>query len=210
MFNYDVERGGVTAWKRGKDGTITTVNRVMNMNLIKKGSIQFTRYATEAKGGLFNQMPMKKGKGQVPLKGCDIRLANKENYGGYNKATGAYAFLVESDGKKGRQRTIEFVRLYQKEQFERNGEESMERYCSEELGLINPKIILKKIKLNSLFVVNGFPMHLTCRSNNTLQFKGASQLVLDNISMEYIKRIIKYVDRMKNMNVNLKVSHSFI
>ena len=93
VFNYDVERGGVTAWKRGKDGTITTVNRVMNMNLIKKGSIQITRYATEAKGGLFNQMPMKKGKGQVPLKGCDIRLANKENYGGYNKATGAYAFL---------------------------------------------------------------------------------------------------------------------
>ena len=47
---------------------------------------------------------MKKGKGQVPVKGSDERLCDIEKYGGYNKEAGAYFVLVESDEKKGRKR----------------------------------------------------------------------------------------------------------
>ena len=46
-------------------------------------------------------MIMKKGKGQIPIKGSDKRLQDISKYGGYNKATGAYFMLVESQGKKG-------------------------------------------------------------------------------------------------------------
>ena len=80
----------------------------------------------------------------------------------------------------------------------------MERYCSEELGLINPKIILKKIKLNSLFVVNGFPMHLTGRSNNDLLYKSAAQLVLDNADIIYLKKVYKILEEINKSKGDLR------
>ena len=50
VFDYDVVRGGETAWKAGEDGTIFTVRRMM-----RKNNILVTRFAREATGGLFDQ-----------------------------------------------------------------------------------------------------------------------------------------------------------
>ena len=53
------------------------------------------------KGGLFDQNILKKGKGQIPIKGgADERLRSRDKYGAYNKASGAYFMLVESDGRE--------------------------------------------------------------------------------------------------------------
>ena len=108
---------------------------------MRKNNVLFTRRAYEVKGGLFDQNILKKGKGQIPIKGgADERLQSIEKYGAYNKASGAYFMLVESDGKKGeRKRTIEFVPVY----LAKSLEESVElrrRYCEEELGLVNPDV----------------------------------------------------------------------
>ena len=55
----------------------------------EKNNIHLTRYAFCQKGGLFDQMPVKKGQGQIPLKkGMDIT-----KYGGYNKASASF-FVV--------------------------------------------------------------------------------------------------------------------
>ena len=89
---------------------------------MKKNDILVTRKAYEVKGGLFDQQIMKKGKGQVAIKGNDERLIGTDGinkYGGYNKATGAYFMLVESKDKKGNLiRTIEFIPLYLKKKVE--------------------------------------------------------------------------------------------
>ena len=127
MFEFDIERNGETAWKIGNRGSIVTVKNVM-----QKNNILVTRKSYEAKGGLFDQQMMKKGKGQVPIKGNDDRLANIEKYGGYNKASGTYFMLVKSLDKKGREiRTIEFVPLYLKNQIEKDKESAIE-YLSKE------------------------------------------------------------------------------
>lgn len=100
-----VSRNGETAWVSGNDGTIVTVRKFM-----RKNNILVTRRAYEVTGGLFDQQPMKKGKGQVPVKGNDERLQNIEKYGGYNKEAGAYFTIVESEDKKGKKiRSIEYV-----------------------------------------------------------------------------------------------------
>ena len=111
---WNIERNGEVAWEVGKKGTIVTVKQIMNKN-----NILVTRQVHEAKGGLFDQQIMKKGKGQIAIKETDERLASIEKYGGYNKAAGAYFMLVESKDKKGKTiRTIEFIPLYLKNKIE--------------------------------------------------------------------------------------------
>ena len=68
---YDIKRNGETAWKAGENGTIVTVKKVMDKN-----NILVTRKAYEVNGGLFDRQIMKKGKGQIPIKGSDGRLAD--------------------------------------------------------------------------------------------------------------------------------------
>ena len=196
---YDVSRNGETAWKAGEKGSIVTVRKTM-----EKNNILVTRKSYEVKGGLFDQQLMKKGKGQVPIKSSDDRLKDIEKYGGYNKATGAYFMLVKSKDKKGKEiRTLEYVPLYLKHQMESN-EESAIAYLRNEKGLIEPCILIKKVKTDTLFNVDGFHMWLSGRTGNQLIFKGANQLILSQDEIIILKRILKYVNRQKeNRNATL-------
>ena len=188
MYKFDVQRDGIVAWEpttMENEGTMATVRKYMNKN-----NILFTRYAKEAKGGFYDQMLMKKGKGQVPIKGSDSKLADINKYGGFNKAAGAYFFLVEHEQKGKLVRTIEFVPLYLVNDLN-SGKLTLEEYCKTSLSLINPKIILSKIKFDTLFEVNGFRMHISGRTDNRILFKNGNQLVLKYVDERYIKKIIK-------------------
>lgn len=187
----DIIRNREVAWKAGNNGTIVTVKKVM-----KKNNILVTRRTYEVKGGLFDQQIMKKGKGQVAIKETDKRLT-VEKYGGYNKATGAYFMLVKSKDKKGNEiRTLEFVPLYRKEQIEKD-EQTVLEYLRTEKKLVEPEILLEKIKTDTLFKVDGFKMWLSGRTNERLIFRGANQLLLSNDKAETLKKISKYVQRRK-------------
>lgn len=158
MFvDKDIVRNGEIAWRAGNSGTIVTVKNVM-----RKNNILVTRKAYEVKGGLFDQQLMKKGKGQIPVKGKDERLTVAK-YGGYNKATGVYFMLVKSKDKKGNEiRTLEFVPLYLKNQIEKDDYAAIE-YLKNERKLMEPEVLLKKIKTDTLFSVDGFKMWLSGR-----------------------------------------------
>ena len=131
---------------------------------MNKNSILVTRKAYEVKGGLFDQMIMKKGKGQIPIKGIDERLANIEKYGGYNKATGAYFMLVKSKDKKNKEiRTLEYIPVYMKDQIEKD-EIAALTYLKEIKQLKDPEILIKKIKTDTLFKADGFKMWLSGRT----------------------------------------------
>lgn len=197
ISKWDIERNGEVAWKAGGKGTIVTVKQTMNKN-----NILVTRQVHEAKGGLFDQQIMKKGKGQIAIKKSDERLASIEKYGGYNKAAGAYFMLVESKDKKDKTiRTMEFIPLYLKNKIE--SEESIAlNYLEKDRGLKEPKILVKKIKIDTLFDVDGFKMWLSGRTGDQLLFKGANQLLLSNEHAAIMKKILKFVNRQKE-NKNL-------
>lgn len=189
---HDIERNGELAWKSGDNGTICTVKAVMGKN-----NILVTRRSYQVKGGLFDQQIMKKGKGQIPIKGSDERLCSIDKYGGYNKATGTYFMLIESEDKKGKKiRTIEYVPLYLHTRIEEN-EEAALRYFAEERDLKNPRILLNMIKTDTLFRVDGFHMCLTGRTGNRLLFRGAEQLLLGSRETQILKKVLKYVQRYK-------------
>ncbi len=200
---YDIVRNGETAWKAGENGTITTVKRTM-----QKNNILVTRRSYQVKGGFFDQQLMKKGKGQVAIKGSDSRLSGQEGiekYGGYNKANGSYFMLVLSKDKKGGDmRTIEYVPLYLCGKIEQDVESALQ-YLQTERKLKEPKILLSKIKIDSLLKINGFYVWLSGRQNEELRLKNANQLILSEKESADLKRVLKYVARHKE-NKDLKLN----
>ncbi|MDE6850989.1 MAG: type II CRISPR RNA-guided endonuclease Cas9, partial [Lachnospiraceae bacterium] len=203
MFEREtVRRGDEVAWVSGEAGTIGTVQKWM-----RKNNILFTRRSYEEKGGLFDQQIMKKGKGQVPIKNGaeDTRLSSIEKYGGYNKAKGAYFILVQSEGKKGKPMlSIKHVPVYLAKEMEQS-QKAMLQYCQDEYGLKNPHILLDKIKMDSLFEVDGFRMHLSGRTGKQLIFKGANQLVVSEAIQKTLKKVGKVC---ADYQVNKKVAIS--
>ncbi len=191
MFDHDLEKKGRIIWKKGKSGTLQTVR-----HYLKQRDIRYTRYATEKKrgqsGGLFDsQIVNKNANASIPIKkGMAV-----EKYGGYKTITPAYFALVQSVDKKGKiQKSIEAVPLYLKQEVEKDPERYLE-YCRQEYGLKEPKILISRIKKDSLFRINGFPMHLRGRTGNQLSMQGAVQLILDEDYMVYFKKIERYLQR---------------
>ena len=207
MYDFDVIRGGITAWKSGELGSIDTVKNIMGRN-----RVLFTRYATIRKGALFDLNPVKKGKGQLPQKSNE----DISKYGGYNSLSVAYMFLVEHVSSNKTIRTIECVPVMLVDMFEKD-ENALVKYCSEKLGLNNPRIVLKKIKLDTLFKINGVKLHLSSKHDkNYFLCKNATQLIVPNVDLnvkysnrytmeKYIKAISSLVTYHKNNKTPLIV-----
>lgn len=197
VFDYNVERNGKVAWNTEK--SLEQVKKVM-----AKNNILFTRYAAEAKGALFDLLPVKKGNGQLPLKLSDDRLKDiKNKYGGYNKISGAYFALIEHEIKGKKVRTIEFVPVYLVKEIEKNKDKLVEYFSD---TLVKPRVIIPKIKINTLFCVDGFYMHLSGRTGNQLLFKCANQLVLNEENIKYLKKVESYVSKCKAQRADLEIT----
>ena len=195
MFDFDVCRSGEQAWRAGESGSIATVRHAMGKN-----NVLFTRRASEAGGGLFDQLIVPRGKGQAPIKASDPRM-DIAKYGGYNKLTGAYFILVEHTKKKKRVRSLETVLLIHKSMYE----QGHGRYCREILGLQDPVVLLDKVRINSLVSYDGFRMHISGRTGSQIIFKNANPLVLAAVWQQYIKNISKYLERCKKAGKELEI-----
>ena len=196
MFDFDLRRGGESGWIAGPNGSIAVVRRTM-----AKNNILFTRRAAEVTGGLFDQLIVPKGKGQTPIKSSDPRLS-VEKYGGYNKLTGTYFILVEHTNKKKRVRSLETVFLMHRTLYEQDPV----RYCSEILGLVDPKVLIPEIKINALVCFDGFRMHISGRTGDRLILKNANPLLIAPVWQQYVKKISKYLDRCKAAGRELEIS----
>lgn len=182
MFNHDVKNAWVT-----KDGlSIGIVKDQMNKN-----NILYTRYSFIQSGGLFDQNPLKKGKGQVPQK-QNSPIADISKYGGYNGPSSAFFAFVEYDGKKDKKiKALIPIDTYLLKEYNADPE----KYLIENHCLKNPKILLKQIKYNACLSFNGCRMHISSKSGGGRQitYKPAVQLILGYDFEKYIKAISKFV-----------------
>lgn len=184
MLKYDISRNGVFAWD--KEESIANVR-----NTVNKNNIRYVRYSYVKKGGLFDANPMRRGKGQIPLKkGLDI---NK--YGGYNKAAIAYYCLVKHVEKSKQQTSIVPIELYRASQIKTM--DDIKDFCENNLGMKNVTVLLngRKIKINTLFEIDGFRAYLSGRTGDVVCFRGGLQLVVGSTWEEYIKRISSFVEK---------------
>lgn len=179
-LNAVFDRDTPGAWK--KDESIVTVKKYM-----AKNNPIITRMPREEKGQLFNLNIMPAGQGQLPIKaGKPI-----EKYGGYNKLTGSYYCVVEHTEKKKRVRSIETVLLYARGLYESDPV----KYCREILGLVDPVIVVPKIRINALLKLDGFLLYPSGRTGDRIICKHAYQLAIDGEKEHYIRDLAKYIER---------------
>lgn len=206
IFEKDVKIKENKIWDCSSNGTIITVKKVVNSN-----NILFTRYSAEAKGQLFDQNIIGKLKCKdknkcFPTKnGKNSKVLDVQKYGGYTKIKGAYFVLVEHENKNKTIRTLESIPAYLSKEIDEN-EKILYDYLTNKLELINPRVIISKIKMNSLLKIDGYPVHITGRSGNTILAKTAVQLCLDQESINTIRAIEKYFNRKKIEKENINIS----
>ena len=205
MFKYNVTRGNYTAWiADDSNGSIKTATIKKVKKEIEGTNYRFTRMSHIGTGGLYDQNLMRKGKGQIPQKE-NTKKSDIEKYGGYNKASSAYFALVESDGKTGRERTLETIPILVYNQEKYGNKEAVDKYLKENLELKNPKILLDKIKINSLIKLDGFLYNIKGKTGNRILAAGSVQLILNKDDQKLIKRIDKFLAKKKD-NKDIKVS----
>ena len=188
VFDFNVARNDDVAWVvDGENKTEYTVKSVMS-----KTTPIITRRAFEEKGELFNATIYSKNKVKdnvyIPIKESDERLRDIHKYGGFTSVNGTYFFLVEHEVKNEKVRTLEHMPLYLENKVSKNNE-TLENYCINVLGLKNPSIRLRKIRIQSLVKLNGYYGILSGRTGNSIIVRNAVSMCLSSDLLKYIKKI---------------------
>lgn len=184
MFTRNVEG----AWN---ENSLTVVK-----NCYQKCSMAVTRYAYCNKGAFYAQTVYSGTENVTAPRKLNGPLSNAERYGGYKTQTTAYFAIVESDGKKGRVKTIEAVPVLVDYQSRRDENRTL-RYFEETLGLKNVRIIVPKLKVKQLVRYNGSLLYLAGVTGKQVAVHNAVQLFTDNKTDDYINQLIKLVDMDK-------------
>lgn len=168
------------------------------MAYLNRNNILMTRKSFERKGKLFDLQILPAGQGQLARKqGMDV-----SKYGGYNKRSVTYFIIVEFDKGKKRSRAIQPVYLH----LENLYRENPIAYCENILNLVNPAIIRSHIMVGSLLEIDGKRLYLSGRTSNSLIYRHAYPLLMDDIRAQYVKNMRKYVDRCMARRAELPVS----
>lgn len=194
MFEWDVTRNGEIAWIGAKDGEAGTIVTVKKM--LKKNTPLMTRRNFVGHGAIANETLYGKQKASpanyIPLKAENEKMADVNKYGGFTSVSTAYFFLVEHSEKKKRVRTLETVPIYLADKIQ-NNQEKLLKYCKDGLGLVEPRICLEKIRLQSLIKKDGYLMHISGKTGNRILVRNAVNLCLKREWVSYIKLIEKYM-----------------
>ena len=190
MFSYDVKN----AWIAEDNYSLNIVKKTMNKN-----NPIYRRYSFVQHGALFKVLPLKKGKGQAPLKE-NSPLSDINKYGGYDKPTSSYFSYVEFEGKKGKKsRQLVPIDSYLRKEYEGNPIQ----YLTERLGLVNPKILTPVVKYNACIEIDGFRMNISSKSNGgkTIVYKSAMPLVLGYQGELYVRNITKLLEKPEDHTI---------
>ncbi len=198
MFDRDVVRGGQTAWiaqkEGGTPGTIATVKEMISRN-----TPMMTRLNFESHGGIANETlyGAKKASASkdkyIPFKAFDEKMQDVTKYGGFSSVATAYFFLVQHEIEGKKVRTLETVPVYMKQKIEADSE-GLLQYCTNNLGLVNPDIRMKKIKMQSLIKKDGFFVYISGKTNDRVALWNAVNLCLHQEWIQYIKKLDKYAE----------------
>ena len=195
VFGRPLKVGGRTVWEGG--ASIDFVKKTL-----QKGNVRVTRFAFTGHGGLFKQMPLPAGHGQIERKkGMPIAV-----YGGYDKATTAFFTLASyTDGKK-RDVMLVAVDLMSASRFVDDDAFTAEylrgavaAVLGREAQEVTPVAGYKVIKMHSVLSFDGLEMCLAGKSS------GGSKVVLSILTPlllpaeweGYLKRLDSFCEKLK-------------
>lgn len=168
-----------------------------------KNTAHFTKYAFIKKGGLFDQMPLKKAPGLVPRK---IGLPT-EKYGGYNKASAAFFMPVRYKAGKKTELIIMPVELMYSDRFLTDAAYAKE-YSMDRLQRILGKKVddasfplgMRPWKINTMLSLDGFRVCITGYGGGgkTLLLQSVMQFSSDSYWKFYLKKLERFAEKIKS------------
>lgn len=190
MFDFNIKG----AWTADNDQSLNIVK-----NTMAKNNIRYTRYAFEKQGGFYKQTIRKKGQAQVPVKNKGA-VIDKEKYGGYSELSSTYFCCAEHGKPNNRIRSLFAVELIYKNKYEQNPT----AFLKERYNLINPEIIVQKIKTQACISFDNFRTHLGGKDSGgkVVAYRPAIQLVLSYNDTKYIRNIAKYLSESSTREIN--------
>lgn len=176
-----------------------------------------------------------KTEASIALKGNkNNALSDVKKYGGYNSLNNAYFMIIQSEDDKVKNRllkkyktmdnfinnvkpqeyqkiTIESVPIivYQQYKNEPDADDLIMNWVALENGLINPKIIVPKLKIQSIFQIGKGYYALGGKTGNNYILHNFNQCFVDNNEMRYIKNIDKFIEfnRLKKLKELLNMNN---
>lgn len=205
VFGRPVYVNGTCFWKGESD-----LGRIKS--IVQQNHIHVTRYAFCRKGQLFDQMPLKAAEDSelLPRK-KDLPV---ERYGGYRKPTASFFVLAKFFAGKKSDIMIAPVELLREKEFEKDPEatakEAVEKVLGKAVDRIELPIGARKLKVNTVFSVDGFRFALAGKSGGGVQL-GISPLAalkIDANSELYLKRLESFINK-KAKNKELKIQQTY-
>ncbi|QLY40371.1 type II CRISPR RNA-guided endonuclease Cas9 [Hujiaoplasma nucleasis] len=183
MFERDVPG----AWK--KDGeTIKMVKKMLSLK-----DVLVTKMVTERKDDFYDETIYPKGtKAELfPLKSKDNRYKDTDKYGGYKSLKIAYFIIVEHTLKNKRVITIEGIPVIHSYEVKHNNL-TLDDVLKDYLKLEDPKVLVSKIKVGTLFKIKDAYANLAGKADNAIITHNSNQLFLNESYINYIKLIEKH------------------
>ena len=191
--DYDLKN----LYRRDIPGAWKVADKERIIQIVEKNTAKAIRMTLGGQGRLFDVNPVKAGQNDdlLPLK-MKGAISDTSKYGGYNSQKTAYFMLVRSKGKKGKiMLSMEAFPLWMEKQNKAGIEEKV-RFCAKQ-GLVEPEIVIDRIKLNTLLYMDGSYAWLRGKTGNRIKLCNANQLYLNKEEMKILKSVSNYMSDRK-------------
>lgn len=182
----------------------------------KKNTAHFTKYATFKTGGLFDQNPVKKATGLIPIKAG----LPTEKYGGYNKAGIMFFIPVRyRSGKKSNVMILSVELLFGKrflvdEIFaEEYAKERLKRIIGKQIDDVSFPMGMRPWKVNTVLSLDGFRVSIAGNASGgkCLIAQPIVQFSSDDYWKYYLKKVERLVEKVKsNLNYIYDVDYDVV
>lgn len=202
IFEKEQRHGDLCYWHGEAD--IARIKKT-----VSKDAVHLTRYAFCRKGGLFDQQPVKKAPGLIPLK----QGLPTEKYGGYNKPTASFFTLARFEVKGKREVMIVPVNLLNARRFLEDAEyartdaaASIRQITGKDAEKLELLMHGRPLKVNTVFSLDGTLVTLAGKSS------GGSRILVSPLCSlrigtqweSYVKRMESYQQKLqKNKDIRL-------
>ncbi|MFA7106780.1 MAG: type II CRISPR RNA-guided endonuclease Cas9, partial [Candidatus Izemoplasmatales bacterium] len=164
------------------------------LKMLDLKDILVTKMVTEKKFDFYDETiyPKKDGDKLFPLKTKDTRYLDTNKYGGYKSLKIAYFMIVKHDKGKKSIITIEGMPVIHDYKI-KNNELSIQEVLVDYLGLVNPIVLVSKIKAGTLIKLDKAYANLAGKAKNDIITHNANQLYLSQDLTQYFRLIEKYI-----------------
>ncbi len=193
LFNHPIEG----AWKGRED-----IDRIKK--IAAKTSMSVTRFSYVNKGKFYDETVYGKGDSGIVAPRKDSFPYNEiQKYGGFSSLTTAYFAIVQSLDKKGRTiKTIEAIPVLIDYKAKNDNQKILDYLTNK--GLVQPQIIVPKLKVKSLVSINGFKVWLAGVFGDRILIHNAQQWFTNQDMDLYVKNLAKLCEWERNGKISLE------